>query len=102
MAMGAVRCKGQGWTQGSQGGVSSSPLRQWLTRWVAVEVLGSGQSLDILKVELTEFVDRLKVRCARKRAVMRKGRVQVKNSVLRMLSLKYLLDVQNVEKAVGT
>ena len=55
-----------------------------------------------MKVELTEFVDRLKVRCARKRGVMRKGRVQVKNSVLRMLSLKYLLDVQNVEKAVGT
>lgn len=55
-----------------------------------------------MKVELTEFVDRLRVRCARKRAVMRKGRVQVKNSVLRMLSLKYLLDVQNVEKAVGT
>lgn len=72
-------------------------LRQWLTRLVAVEVLGSGQILDILKVEVTEFVDRLKVRCARKRGVMRKGRVQIKNSVLRMLSLKYLLDVQNVE-----
>ena len=52
MAMGAMGCKGQGWTQGSQGGASSSPLRQWLTRLVAVEVLGSGQSLDILKVEL--------------------------------------------------
>ena len=59
MAMGAMGCKGQGWTQGSQGGASSSPLRQWLTRLVAVEVLGSGQSLDILKVELTEFIDRL-------------------------------------------
>mgnify|MGYP006996421953 CR=1 FL=1 len=45
----------------------------------------------------TEFIDRLKVRCARKRGVMGKGRVQIKNSVLRMLSLKYLLGVQNVE-----
>lgn len=97
MAVGAVSCKGQGWTQGGQGGAASSPLRQWLTRLVAVEVLGGGQILDILKVEVTEFVDRLKVRCARKRDVMRKGRVQIKNSVLRMLSLKYLLDVQNVE-----
>jgi len=35
----------------------------------AVEVLRSDQILDVFKVEPTGFVDRLNVRCARKRGV---------------------------------
>lgn len=46
--------------------------------------------LDVLKGEPIGFVDRLNVRCARKRGVKGERRAQIKNSVWGVLSLKYL------------
>lgn len=54
------------------------------------------QILDVFKGEPTGFVDRLNVRCARE---VTKGqrRAQIKNSIWGMSSLKYLLDVKDIE-----
>ena len=52
------------------------------------------QILDVFKGEPTGFVDRLNVRCARKRG---DKRAQIKNSIWGVLSLKYQLDVKDIE-----